>query len=174
MLTEIATGLSSLKAAFDITKGLNAAHAKASINDVKIPLQEHIVQAQQALFLASEAQAAAAERIRDLEQQIVSLKDWEREKQRYQMKRFTPGSIAYCLKPEMADGEPPHRLCPHCYQQAKKGFLQAQELTNRGRAHRCTSCQSEVVLGQEMADSDEAPTKPNWDGPISSGRRTVV
>ena len=162
MLAEISAGFQSLKAAFDITKGMNAANTQAAINEVKIPLQEHIVNAQQALAAANEAQTAATERIRELEQQIVHLKDWEREKQRYQMKRFTPGSVAYCLKMDMADGEPPHRICPHCYQEGKKGFLQATvDLRGGKRVHVCTSCRADAILGQEMPDYETAePVEP--------------
>ena len=175
MLAEISAGLGSLKAAFDITKGLNAASTQASVNEVKIELQQHIIEAQQALSAANEAQSAGARRIAELEAEIVRMKNWESERQRYQMKRFTPGSVAYCLKPEMAEGEAPHRICPHCYQEGKKGFLQATaKIEGRGRVHQCTSCRAEVVLGSEMADAaDPAPTS-DWTGPISAGPRTVV
>ena len=57
MLAEISMGLSSLKAASDILKGLNAANTQAAINDVKLVLQPHIIDAQQALAAANEAQA---------------------------------------------------------------------------------------------------------------------
>lgn len=159
MIAEISAGLSGLKAAMDITKGLNAAKGEAAINEVKIDLQRNIIEALGSLTAAHEAQTANLKRIDELEAQVVGMKDWEREKQRYQMKRFTPGSVAYCLKPEMADGEPPHRICPHCYHEGKKGFLQSTgDRHGRGTLHSCTSCQSKTVLGQEL--SDASPSEP--------------
>jgi hypothetical protein len=86
MLAEISAGLSSLNAISDIVKGLNAANTQAAINEVKIGLQDHILKAQQALFVAQQAQATASQRIGELEQEIVRLKDWESEKQRYELK----------------------------------------------------------------------------------------
>lgn len=159
MLAEISAGLGSLKSAKDIVQSLNAAKTETAINSLKIELQGLILEAQQGLFAAQQAQTAGAQRITELEQQIVSMKDWEREKQRYKMKRFTPGSVAYCLKPEMADGEPPPRLCPHCYHRGEKGFFQAtEELKLRYRVHRCTSCRAEAILGQEMPDVEPHST----------------
>jgi hypothetical protein len=175
MLAEITAGFNGLKAAKDIVQALNSVQTAAALNDVKLTLQSHILDAQQGLFAAQEAQAAAAKRVADLEQQIVRMKDWEAEKQRYQLKRFTPGSVAYCLKPERSGGEPPHRLCPHCYQEGKKGFLQATaDVKGRGRVHVCTSCRVEAVLGQEMADQADPAPPEEWSGPISAGRRTFV
>jgi hypothetical protein len=123
MLAEISAGFSSLKAAFDITKGLNSANTQASINDVKIPLQEHIIEAQQALSAAGDAQTAAAGRITQLEQEIVRLEDWSAEKERYQLKNIWRGSVAYVLKPGMENGEPPHWLCANCFSRSQRSFL---------------------------------------------------
>jgi hypothetical protein len=174
MIAEISAGLSGLKAAKDIVQALSGIQNAASVNDAKLTLQGHILDAQQALFAAQEAQSAGARRIAELEQEIVRLKDWETEKQRYQMKRFLPGSVAYCLKPEMAAGEPPHRICPSCYHEGKKGFFQAQpEIKSRGRVHLCTSCRTEAVFGQEMTDAEEPTTKVGWEGPVSAGPRTI-
>jgi hypothetical protein len=67
MLAEISAGLGSLKAAKDIVQGLSAAKTEAAVNGVKIDLQGLILDAQQGLFAAQEAQSADARRIADLE-----------------------------------------------------------------------------------------------------------
>ena len=67
MLAEIAGGLSSLRTMKDIVQGLNAAKTEAAINGVKIELQGLILEAQQGLFAAQEAQSSGARRIADLE-----------------------------------------------------------------------------------------------------------
>lgn len=71
MIETVSVGLSSLKAAFDLAKGLNAVENAATINELKLSLQSHILEAQQSLFAAQEAQAATAKRIADLEAQCV-------------------------------------------------------------------------------------------------------
>lgn len=153
MIAEMAAGLGALKTAGDIIQGLNATATEAKINEVKIGLQRSILEAQSALMAAQFAETAAAQRIRDLEQQIVGLKDWEGEKQRYEMKRFHPGTFAYSLKAGMEAGEVPHRICAGCYQKGEKGILQATgEMLFRDRVHICTSCQIKVALGSEEAE----------------------
>ncbi|WP_336979372.1 hypothetical protein [Altererythrobacter fulvus] len=146
MLAEIATGLSSLKAAKDIVQGLNAANTQARVNDVKIELQGLILDAQQGLFAAQEMQSAAAQRIANLEQEIVNLKDWEAEKQRYELADTGQGTPAYKLKEGMEASQPPHWICPHCYEQGKKSIL-AHDLIPEGSVDvlRCNPCGLEIV-----------------------------
>ena len=162
MLAEISAGFGSLKAAFDIAKGLNATSSQVAINDAKITLQAHILDAQQALAAANDEQSAAAKRIDDLEQEIMRLKDWTTEKERYELKRYHPGSLAYALKEEMKRGETPHKLCPNCYGRNEKSFLQPTgESIRRYTVHRCFSCRAELPLGPEIVEGvpppDEGP-----------------
>lgn len=124
MLSEISMGLSSLKAASDILKGLNAANTIVAINEVKIELQERVMEAREALSAAHEAQTTTLQRIRELEQEIMQLKDWEAEKRRYQLNAIDRGAFAYMLKAGMENGEPPHWLCANCFGKRHKSFLQ--------------------------------------------------
>ncbi len=153
MLGEIAAGLSSLKAASDIIKGLNAAGTQAAINDVKLGLQNHIFEAREALAAAQEAQSTALSRIRDLEQEIVHLKDWEGEKQRYQLADVDRGAFAYIPKPGMENGEPPHWLCTNCFNRNQKSFLQykGQDVTRNGvrdvtATYGCDACKATIKV----------------------------
>ncbi|MET3826553.1 hypothetical protein ABIC16_002246 [Sphingomonas sp. PvP055] len=124
MIAEISAGFSSLKAAKDMVQAMNGMQTAASINDVKLTLQGHILEAQQSLFAAQEAQSSSARRISDLEQEIVALKDWSAEKQRYQLHDIGRGAMAYVPKLGMLDGEPPHWLCVRCFGQCQKSFMQ--------------------------------------------------
>lgn len=140
MLAELATGLSSLKAASDIVKGLNAAATQVAINDAKITLQGHIFEAREALSAAQEAQSAALKRINELEQKVMSFENWEREKQRYQMETLPPGIHMYRLKEGMEDGEPPHKICADCYQKGQKSLLHNRGSGNGLTAWKCNMC----------------------------------
>ncbi len=146
MIAEIAAGFSSLKAALELAKTLDTVANKAAINDVRIELQGHILAAQEALAAAREADTTSAQRIRQLEQEIVRLKDWEGEKQRYQLNGIDPGAVAYVLKPGMEHGEPAHWLCPDCFNHGQRSFLQRTDTSSRtpgGGIHtswRCNGC----------------------------------
>lgn len=126
MLAEITAGFGSLQAAISLIQGINAANAQANINEVKISLQKHIFEANGALMAAQTAQVTALDKIRDLEQEIMRLKDWEAEKQRYELKAIDRGAVAYMPKPGMESGEPAHWLCANCFAKGQKSFLQSK------------------------------------------------
>ena len=149
MLAEISAGYTSLKAAVSIVQGLNATHTQIQINEVKIELQRLMLDAQSALMGAQTTEATASKRISDLEQQVVRFKTWEGEKERYELKRYYPGSFAFALKPEMANGEPPHRLCANCYQNGEKAILQAKNEYGTILGHRCPLCKNEIWMSAE-------------------------
>jgi hypothetical protein len=120
----IAALTGSLQTAIEITKGLIGLRDAALIQDKAIELQGAILAAQQSALAAQSAQFALSDRVRELEQEIVQLEDWEREKQRYELKAIDGRVFAYMPKPGMADGEPPHWLCANCFNRRQKGFLQ--------------------------------------------------
>jgi hypothetical protein len=125
MVAEAITGLSALKSAFDIAKGLKDIDNATRRNAAVIELQEKILTAQT-------AQSDLTERIRDLEAKVAGFETWEREKQRYELKPFGNG-VAYFLKPEMSNGEAPHQLCANCYARGKKPFSQNIQLPRRAK-----------------------------------------
>ena len=154
MIAEISAGLGGLKAAKDMLQALHGMQTAAQVNDVKLTLQGHLLDAQQGLFAAQEAQTAATQRITALEQEIVQLKDWEAERQRYELKDAGQGSIAYSLKDGMGGGEPPHWLCPNCYQHGQKAILK-HEHSIQGRCDTlvCNECNLDIVTQGRRVNS---------------------
>jgi Zn finger protein HypA/HybF involved in hydrogenase expression len=148
---EIATGLTSLKTALDIAKALwtidNAAERSSKILD----LQRAIGEAQLSAINAREAHSAQIDRIRDLEQEIVRLKAWDGEKERYELKNVWHGAMVYALKPSMSGGEPAHWLCANCYTQGKKRFLQAIQHGVASTYWGCPECKSNIITSGAVA-----------------------
>lgn len=149
MLAEISAGLSSLKTMKDIVQGLNAAKNEAALNSVKIDLQGLILEAQQGLFAAQEAQSADARRIADLEQELVRLKDWSAEKQRYELTSFRGGSVAYAQKPSVENRQAPHWLCANCFEQGRKSFLQHQADVGPSAVYSCGGCTAHMKVDRQ-------------------------
>lgn len=146
MIAEISAGLGGLKAAKDILQAMHGMQTAAQINEVKLTLQGLLLDAQQGLFAAQEAQSAAAQRIAALEQEIVQLKDWEAQKKRYELKDAGQGSLAYALKEGVEPSEPPHWICPHCYEEGKRSPLKHEHLTvGRAETLTCHPCGYEIV-----------------------------
>lgn len=158
MLAEISAGLGSLNAAKSIIQGLQAIKTEASVNEVKIQLQSLILDAQQGLFAAQQAEAATTERIRKLENEIVNLKDWSAEKQHYELKSLGMGAFAYMLKAAVRGTEPAHWLCATCYRNGQPSIIQHQgpPKGEPGNAvHSCPSCKATFTLRHW--------TRPAWD-----------
>jgi hypothetical protein len=144
MVGEAFAGLSAIKTAFDIAKGLKDIDDVARRNAAVIELQEKILAAHQ-------AQSALAEQVHDLETEVAALKAWDADKQRYELKTVGRGAVAYMLKPGMRDSEPPHWLCQNCYANHKKAFFQPTgNERGRLRVFKCISCDGVLATEYEQ------------------------
>lgn len=163
--SELLGAAQGLKFAFDALQRLNSAAKAAAINEVKIALTQHIIEAQQALTAAGIAQANAAETIRDLEQQIADMEDWKGEKERYQLKAVDTGAFAYMHKPGMENGEPAMWLCQTCFEKRHKSPLQFREQLKSHSGGRglhsswaCNQCKTGIVVHYNRNPAKPWPT----------------
>jgi hypothetical protein len=139
MVAEAIVGLGALKTAFDLAKGLKDIDNAVSRNGAIIELQERILTAQQ-------AQSALLEQISALEAKVASFETWESEKENYELTQLAQGGVAYVLKPDKRDGKPPHGICPNCYEQRKKSILQTNgKQTWMDHFFKCPSCSTHVT-----------------------------
>ncbi len=134
MAAEIITGLGALKTAFDLAKGLKDIDDAARRNAAVIELQEKILSAQ-------EAQASLSESIRALEAKVASFEKWDAEKGKYDLRCVGWGVYAFILKPEYREGKPPHHLCPKCFEDKKVSIIQHKS-HGPDRGHFCPSCRT--------------------------------
>jgi hypothetical protein len=141
MAAEILAGLGALKTAFDLAKGLKDINDAATRNAAVIDLQERILAAQQ-------AQSELVSHLQDLEKEVTAFEAWNVEKGRYQLKDFGGNTFAYELKPENAHGDPPHRICPNCYEKRQRAILQFKFVNSNKQDHyQCSGCGSEFDFG---------------------------
>ncbi len=157
MVAEVFGGLSAFSTMFGIAKSMKDMNDAVIRNQAVYDLTEQILAAQ-------EKYAASVERVRDLEKQVAAFKNWEAEKQRYQMRDFGGGTIAYALKSEMAIGEPPHNLCSACFQKGKKGILQPTSINGKHQQMvRCAECRGDFLLGAPVARTMQSRANTRWD-----------
>jgi hypothetical protein len=144
VVAETLTGLSAFKSMFDIAKSIKNMDDAIKRNEAVADLWEQI-------FSAQSRYAAAVEQINELEAKLVSFEAWEAEKARYYLRDYGGGTFAYELKGAPPGAEPPHRICPTCYQDRKKGLLQSrgQDAFHREMV-KCSSCDREFVLGARV------------------------
>lgn len=145
MVSEVITGISLFKSMMDMARGLKDINDAAIRNGAVIELQNKILAAQ-------EQQAALIERISHLESEVARFNSWEAERERYALRDFGGGRFAYALKSGMERGDPPHRLCPACFNERRKGLLQSRGNSMfGGEIVFCASCKSQFELGEKTA-----------------------
>jgi hypothetical protein len=150
-LIAISQGLNAIKATTEIVKTIIGLRDSAKLLEQAVELNQKILSVQAALVAAQQEQTTLVETIREREEEIVRLKNWETEKQRYEMRDISgSGAIAYLIKPENQGTEPVHCLCANCYQNAKKSILQNTIKMNPpyGRIWACPNCKSEITIRQ--------------------------
>jgi hypothetical protein len=75
-----------------------------------IELQGVVLETLEKAIAAREAQTEQSDRIRALETEVTSLKNWDAEKQIYELKKYGDGSVTYMQKPDKRASEPAHWL----------------------------------------------------------------
>jgi hypothetical protein len=131
--------LSPLKTASSLLQEAIEIRDATKFRDTVGKLQTQILSAQQGALAANVAQAEMAEEISQLKKQVASLKAWNAEKNRYQLKDVGLGSFARVLKESESRGEPPHQICAACYERGKKFILQP-----RNNFMVCPECGTEI------------------------------
>jgi hypothetical protein len=159
----------SLRSITEIAKAMKDVHDANVIQTKVFELTREIMSAQACALAAQAAQSDLLQRERNLETEISTLKAWDAEKQRYELKEVSANVFAYVPKSGMESGEPFHMLCANCYQRGQKSILQAtQELRMRRRVHYCPHCKSEFEMTYvERPDPppvNREPPSGSWGG----------
>ena len=137
MLEMIQGAYNGLKTATSVVEGIFALKTEAEKNKAIIDIQRHVLDAQRALMEADALHSADLKQIKQLEQQIAGMENWEAEKQRYELKAIDRGAFAYMHKPGMENGEPAMWLCQTCFEKRHKSPLQfkGQDVGSGGTQH---------------------------------------
>lgn len=145
MMDMIAGAFGTLKTASDITQGLLALKTDAAVSAKAVELNRIIFEVQQQLFAAQTDYAAITSRVRDLESQIAQFKNWEHEKQRYELHELAPGTLVYRLKESEQGSEPIHHICPNCYEQGFRSLIQASKSPSFHEHFTCPKCNANFI-----------------------------
>ncbi len=152
VVAETAAGVTSLRAALDIIKAMVSLRDAEAFRAKSIELQGVVLEAFEKAIEAREAHTQQSDRIRALEAEVANFKAWDAEKQRYELKAIGNGTVARILKRDARGTEPPHWLCPQCFEQRKKSFLQSANKVERGHLMMsCNACRLTIAVGINMA-----------------------
>lgn len=143
IVTAIA-GLGALaKAAVDIA----ASNDSAQRNALLIEFQKALIQTQGITASEQIKNASLVSRNHELEQEIVRLKDWSAEREKYELKEVAPGFFARIERGYMGKLQSAQKFCATCFEQSIKSPLQ-QEAVPEGRrlSLNCFRCKSKIVF----------------------------
>lgn len=143
--------MTPLKAAGDLAKGLVDIRDTVKFGEAVIQLQAQIITAQQGALAGQTREGELLDEIRGLKAQVSEAAGWEAEKKRYALEELPPGVFAYALKPDMANGEPPHKLCQTCFHNGKKSVLQVSEQQLGQHTLHCQPCDKYLTVGHAQS-----------------------
>jgi hypothetical protein len=149
MVSEVFAGIGAFKSMLDMAKALKDMNDAAIRNGAVIELQEKIL-------AAREAQSSLLDRIRDLEKEVTTFEAWDAEKKRYELKSLGWGALAYMLKPAARGAEPPHWACTNCYSNRRIAIVQYTAVRNYGMRYICPACKSEINPSPEVVEGNDA------------------
>ena len=114
----------TLKVLLEAVKAATGLAHSADVNTAILDIQQKLIEHKTAYFeLIEKHQAVTMERDA-LKKELLDLKQRKENFDRYELKPLAPGFSAYVLKEQLANGEPPHWLCPHCKAKGVVGMIQ--------------------------------------------------
>lgn len=140
-MIEILQGvMTGLKSASEISTALIGLKVASEVKDKVIQLQNAIISAQTSAFEANIKLNSLYDENNSLKIKIEKLLDWRNEKAKYSLITPWNGVVVYALKKDCAEGNPPHWLCPNCYNDGQKSILIQQYEGNGFISFSCSRC----------------------------------
>ena len=115
-ISQAAAALSSLQALVELGKAASNVRDQGAFLAQSNELQAQIAGLLGEIVAGHQKNSSLQVEIESLKRKLSDLEDWEKEKLRYELIDFGGETFAYRLKADAANGEPPHRLCPDCFQ----------------------------------------------------------
>ena len=128
------------KAGADIATASDEAKRNAQL----IEFQKAIINANALIASVQQQNASLLRDKDDLENQIMCMKNWDAEKQRYALTPIWDRSVIFALKEIMSNGEPPHYLCPNCFNNNQKSILHPYETKDGYWGFSCPICPTKI------------------------------
>lgn len=142
-IPSITAAISGLRTAAEIAKAMKGLHDLADIQTKVIDLQSAILDAQTSALTAQSDQFILMQKTRELEEEVSRVKAWDETKQHYQLITPWAGCHVYALKESQKGTEPPHWICPQCYEDGRKSILHNSQKHDRRtqwiiKCHHCS------------------------------------
>lgn len=157
---EVASLMTSAKAAYDIAKGINALKNEVDKNQAVSKILEVLIAVQKDALSMQEKHSLLTTKIQELEKECDRLKDWQTEKERYELKEIAPGVFARIEKGLVGNLQSAHKFCATCFEQNFKAPLQQEKIdVGRKLSLTCHRCKSKVIFDSYLKTLDQSELK---------------
>ena len=150
MIDTIGAAFHGIKGALDIAQGWQSLKTETAVNTALVTIQRSLLEALRALNDAEARHTADIAQITALEQEIVRLKDWSAEKEKYQLVTIDHTSFAYMPKIGMENGQPAHWLCTNCFEHGRRSLMQHKG-TSGESLYCCNACKAEFRVRHRIS-----------------------
>lgn len=148
MIDAISSIASSLASATVLTRAVLGMKIDSEVIAKVSVLQSEIMTAQSAALTSLAERALLMSRVAELEQVLRQTQDWESQAKRYRLTEFPSGAQVYVLRPDCAEDEPEHRICPKCFEDRKRSIIQTTNRHSGGEVVKCPNCNLELTLSK--------------------------
>jgi len=145
MYAEIKSAVDSVKVISNI---LNASKDLRNFNELAAVVSEvnaKLLTATAVALDSQEKQTALAERIRQLEEELMQCKNWEDESKNYALQQVGTGVFAYVYKPVVQTSQPRHWACTKCFENRQRSTLQYW----KGYFYKCPHCGTAIEASKD-------------------------
>lgn len=99
-------------------------------NALLIEFQKALIQNQTLIASEQVKNASLVSRNQELEQEVMRLKDWSAEKEKYERRQVASGVFAQIEKSFVGESEAAHKLCCNCFDKAIPSTLQSNQISD--------------------------------------------
>ena len=110
-------------------------------------VRKTVIDLQVAVLDARERESALTEDTRRLEEELLRLRNWQKDLSEYQLENIVPGSAVLVHQPTKDDPERAHWLCQPCANAGKKSVLQ-RDNERYDISFVCPSCASRIQVDE--------------------------
>jgi len=142
VIAEGVAALASLKSLYEIARDVRNSNDPEKLRVAASQMFDLALAAREQTAVLQEERNAAMNEITELKVELRGYKAWDVEKRRYELKTIEPGMFAYMLKAGERGTEPPHWLCPNCFEEERKSLFQKPQAMYINV--KCPRCKTEI------------------------------
>jgi hypothetical protein len=147
MIAELLGAAQSVQA---LSTLLGAANGLANYNEIVAAVSEvntKLMQANAVALSSQEKQSTLTAKVHELEQEVMSLKNWDSEKQKYELKEIARGVFARTEHGYVGALQSAHKFCATCFEKNIKSPLQQENVTElRQLSLTCHTCKAKIIF----------------------------